>query len=116
MEFENAQMVKERLEILEDYQTHSMVVNAYIDDVDVFGIFSDESAAYVNYFKINNGSIVQSFTTEIKKYWRKVMKRLWKKLWLKSVKNSVPIPKRFTYPYIFQSKSLGQNYCTEGWG
>lgn len=59
-------MVKERLEILEDYQTHSMVVNAYIDDVDVFGIFSDESAAYVNYFKINNGSIVQSFTTEIK--------------------------------------------------
>ncbi|MEW7399692.1 excinuclease ABC subunit UvrC [Elizabethkingia anophelis] len=67
MEFENAQMVKERLEILEDYQTHSMVVNAYIDDVDVFGIFSDESAAYVNYFKINNGSIVQSFTTEIKK-------------------------------------------------
>lgn len=67
MEFENAQMVKERLEILEDYQTHSMVVNAHIDDVDVFGIFSDESAAYVNYFKINNGSIVQSFTTEIKK-------------------------------------------------
>ncbi|CAM3378268.1 excinuclease ABC subunit UvrC [Elizabethkingia occulta] len=67
MEFENAQMVKERLEILEDYQTHSMVVNAYINDVDVFGIFSDESAAYVNYFKINNGSIVQSFTTEIKK-------------------------------------------------
>ncbi|WP_407494946.1 excinuclease ABC subunit UvrC [Elizabethkingia anophelis] len=67
MEFENAQMVKERLEILEDYQTHSMVVNAYIDDVDAFGIFSDESAAYVNYFKINNGSIVQSFTTEIKK-------------------------------------------------
>ncbi|KUY25567.1 excinuclease ABC subunit UvrC [Elizabethkingia ursingii] len=67
MEFENAHMVKERLEILEDYQTHSMVVNAYIDDVDVFGIFSDESAAYVNYFKINNGSIVQSFTTEIKK-------------------------------------------------
>ncbi len=67
MEFENAHTVKERLEILEDYQTHSMVVNAYIDDVDVFGMFSDESAAYVNYFKINNGSIVQSFTTEIKK-------------------------------------------------
>lgn len=39
MEFENAQMVKERLEILEDYQTHSMVVNAYIDDVDVL-VFS----------------------------------------------------------------------------
>jgi len=67
MEFENAQMIKERLEILEDYQTRSMVVNSNINNVDVLGIFSDELVAYVNYFKINNGSIVQSFTTEVKK-------------------------------------------------
>jgi len=67
MEFENAQIIKERLDILEDYQTRSMVVNYNINNVDVLGVFSDESTAYVNYFKINNGSIVQSFTTEIKK-------------------------------------------------
>jgi len=67
MEFENAQMIKERLEILEDYQTRSMVVNSSINNVDVLGIFSDETVSYVNYFKINNGSIVQSFTTEVKK-------------------------------------------------
>lgn len=67
MEFEAAHAAKERLELLEDYQTRQMVVNPNIDDVDVFGMTSDETAAYVNYFKIRNGSIVQSFTTEIKK-------------------------------------------------
>ncbi|QCX53488.1 excinuclease ABC subunit UvrC [Elizabethkingia sp. JS20170427COW] len=65
--FEKAQEIKEHLEILDNYQTHSMVVSNTIDDVDVFGIFSDESAAYINYFKITNGSIVQSYTTEYKK-------------------------------------------------
>lgn len=65
--FEKAQMVKERLELLEDYQAKHTVVNPSIDDVDVFGMTSDETAAYVNYFKIQNGNIIQSYTTEIKK-------------------------------------------------
>ena len=67
LEFEAAQNVKERLEFLEDYQARNTVVNPNIDDVDVFGMTSDETAAYVNFFKIRNGNIVQSFTTEIKK-------------------------------------------------
>ena len=67
LEFEAAQNVKERLEFLENYQARNTVVNPNIDDVDVFGMTSDETAAYVNFFKIRNGNIVQSFTTEIKK-------------------------------------------------
>ena len=67
LQFENAQLIKERLDILEDYQVKHTVVNPDIDDVDVFGMTSDETAAYVNYFKIRNGNIIQSFTTEIKK-------------------------------------------------
>ena len=67
LEFEAAQTVKERLDILDDYQARNTVVNPNIDDVDVFGMTSDETAAYVNFFKIRNGNIVQSFTTEIKK-------------------------------------------------
>ncbi|MEG0761205.1 Excinuclease ABC subunit C [Chryseobacterium piscicola] len=67
LQFENAQTIKERLNILEDYQVKNTVVNPSIDDVDVFGMTSDETAAYVNYFKIRNGNIIQSFTTEIKK-------------------------------------------------
>lgn len=67
LEFENAQMSKDKLQILENYQSHTTIINPNIDDVDVFGIVSDDVAAYVNYFKIKNGSIVQSYTTEIKK-------------------------------------------------
>lgn len=67
LQFEDAQIVKERLDILEDYQAKNTVVNPNIDDVDVFGMTSDETAAYVNFFKIRNGNIIQSFTTEIKK-------------------------------------------------
>ncbi|WP_418122427.1 excinuclease ABC subunit UvrC [Chryseobacterium sp. PTM-20240506] len=67
LQFEDAQIIKERLDILEDYQAKNTVVNPNIDDVDVFGMTSDETAAYVNFFKIRNGNIIQSFTTEIKK-------------------------------------------------
>jgi excinuclease ABC subunit C len=67
LQFEHAQLIKERLDVLEDYQAKNTVVNPNIDDVDVFGMTSDETAAYVNFFKIRNGNIIQSFTTEIKK-------------------------------------------------
>lgn len=67
LEFEKAQIIKEKLELLEDYQVRHTVVSATIDDIDVFGIISDEVSAYVNYFKIRNGGIIQSFTTEVKK-------------------------------------------------
>lgn len=66
-EFENAQVIKEKIELLDDYQHKHTVVNPTINDVDVFGMTSDESFAYVNYFKIQNGNIIQSFTTEIRK-------------------------------------------------
>lgn len=67
LEFENAQFIKERLDMLENYQHKHTVVNPSIDDTDVFGMTSDETAAYINFFKIRKGNIVQSFTTEIKK-------------------------------------------------
>ena len=67
LEFENAQIIKEKLNMLEDYEVKNTVVNPNIDDVDVFGMTSDETAAYINFFKIRNGNIIQSFTTEIKK-------------------------------------------------
>jgi len=67
LEFENAQMIKERMDILDNYQHKHTVVHPTINDVDVFGMTSDETAAYVNYFKIQNGNIIQSYTTEIRK-------------------------------------------------
>ena len=67
MEFEQAQLFKDKLTHLEAYQAKSTVVNPSISDVDVFSVISDDSYAYVNFFKVMNGSIIQSHTTEIKK-------------------------------------------------
>jgi excinuclease ABC subunit C len=67
MEFEEAQKIKEKINLLANYQSKSTVVNPSITNVDVFSIISDESFSYVNFFKITNGAIIQSHTTEIKK-------------------------------------------------
>jgi excinuclease ABC subunit C len=67
LEFEKAQELKEKLDALENYQSKSTVVNPTIHNVDVFTIFSDTDSAYVNYFKIINGAIIQSQNLEIKK-------------------------------------------------
>jgi excinuclease ABC subunit C len=67
MEFEEAQKIKEKVDLLANYQAKSTVVNPSITNVDVFSVISDESFGYVNFFKIANGSIIQSHTSEIKK-------------------------------------------------
>jgi len=67
MEFEEAQKIKEKIALLANYQAKSTVVNPSITNVDVFSIISDETYSYVNFFKIINGAIIQSHTSEIKK-------------------------------------------------
>jgi excinuclease ABC subunit C len=65
--FERAQMLKERIEILDRYQSKSTVVNPSISNVDVYSIAQDEQSGYVNFLKVVNGAIIQSHTIEIKK-------------------------------------------------
>lgn len=67
MKFEEAQEIKEKIDILENFQSKSMVVNPKISNVDVFSIISDESSAYINMLQIKGGSIIRSHTMEIKK-------------------------------------------------
>jgi excinuclease ABC subunit C len=67
MQFEQAQRIKEKIEVLENYQSKSTIVNPRISNVDVFSIVSDESYAYVNFLQISFGSIIRSHTMEIKK-------------------------------------------------
>ncbi|MEL7271101.1 MAG: excinuclease ABC subunit UvrC [Bacteroidota bacterium] len=67
MEFEEAQQIKDRIGILENYQVKSTVVNPKITNVDVFTILSDETHAYVNFLQLSHGSITRSHTMEIKK-------------------------------------------------
>lgn len=67
MEFEKAQRIKDKIDILENYQAKSTVVNPKINNVDVFSIISDETYAYINFLQLSHGSIVRSHTMEIKK-------------------------------------------------
>ena len=66
-EFEKAQIIKEKLELLENYQSKSTVVNPKINNVDVFSIITDEKSGYVNFLRVVNGAIVQAHTLELKK-------------------------------------------------
>jgi excinuclease ABC subunit C len=67
LEFEKAHEIKEKLNALENYQSKSTVVSPTVHNVDVYTIFSDTDSAYINYFKIINGAIIQSHNLEIKK-------------------------------------------------
>ncbi|WP_164974445.1 excinuclease ABC subunit UvrC [Flavobacterium amnicola] len=67
MQFEAAQKIKEKIEVLENYQARSTILNPKISNIDVFSIVSDETMAYVNFLQISHGAIVRSHTLELKK-------------------------------------------------
>ena len=67
MLYEEAQKIKEKIEILENYQSRSTIINPKITNIDVFSIVSDESAAFINFLQIAHGAIIRSHTMEIKK-------------------------------------------------
>jgi excinuclease ABC subunit C len=65
MEFEQAQLLKEKLIAFEDYQSSSTVASTTIRDIDVFAIHRDEQMAYVNYLKICNGALINTDIMEM---------------------------------------------------
>ena len=67
LEFEKAQIIKVKIESLQNYQSKSMVVNPNIENVEVYGISVDEDFGYINHLRIVNGAIVGVHTLEIKK-------------------------------------------------
>ena len=67
MEFEQAQEIKVKYELLEEYQSRSTVVSTTIHDVEVFSYVDDEETFYVNYMKVKEGAVVQSHSFEMKR-------------------------------------------------
>ena len=67
MRFEEAQKIKERYLLIENFRTRSEVVNSSLTNLDVFNIESDEKSAFINFLHITNGCINQAFTVEYKK-------------------------------------------------
>ena len=67
MRFEEAQLIKEKYELIEAYRSKSEVVSRIIHNIDVFSIEIDDESAYINYLHITNGCINQAFTFEYKR-------------------------------------------------
>ena len=65
--FEEAQILKEKYLLLENYKAKSVIVNMSIHNIDVFSYIDDTESAFINYLHIVNGSIVQCYTIEYKK-------------------------------------------------
>lgn len=66
-DYENAQITKQKIELLEKFKSKSVVVNPSIHNTDVFSIVTEEDAAYVNFLRIMSGSIIQGHTIELKR-------------------------------------------------
>ena len=67
MDFENAQKIKDKIALLDNYQSKSTVVSSKLNNIDVFSILSDQTHAYINYLQVAHGRIVRFHNTEIKK-------------------------------------------------
>lgn len=65
LEFENAHIIKEKIDLLEKFQSKSTIVSPTVNNVDVFTIVSDEKTGFVNFLKVMNGAIVQGHTVEL---------------------------------------------------
>lgn len=67
MEFEKAEIVRRKIESLQEYTSKSSVVSTHLDDVDIATIISDEEQAFVNYMMLSNGSVIYSKSIAIAK-------------------------------------------------
>ena len=67
LKFEEAQKIKEKYEVIENYRSKSTVVTPMLHNIDVFSIAENERSAYINFMHIGNGAIVQAYTFEYKK-------------------------------------------------
>jgi len=65
LNFEKAELVRKKIEHLENYQERSVIVGKHLSNLDVFSIIKDGDTAYVNYLMVNSGSIVQTHTVRI---------------------------------------------------
>ena len=66
-QFEKAQKIKEKLDILTRFQSKSTIVSPKINNVEVYSLIDDKKSGYVNFLKIANGAIIQTHTIELKK-------------------------------------------------
>ena len=67
LRFEEAEVIKRKIQLLEEYQSHSTVVGTNVKDVDVASLLSDGSHAWINFMRIKHGAVIYSICNEVKK-------------------------------------------------
>lgn len=65
MHFEKAELLRKKLEHLEQYRSRSVIVSSHLSSLDVFSILKDGDIAYVNYLMVQHGTIVQTHTIQL---------------------------------------------------
>ena len=65
MEFEKAELVRKKIDFIENYQSRSVVVTPKLGDVDVFSVVKENDSAYVSYLMVQNGTIIQTKTLKV---------------------------------------------------
>lgn len=65
--FEEAESIRQKIELINNYKAKSTIVNPKLDKIDVFGFAEDQHFSFINYLRISNGSIIQTHTQEIRK-------------------------------------------------
>tara|TARA_B100001564_G_scaffold330758_1_gene316237 strand:- start:319 stop:2043 length:1725 start_codon:yes stop_codon:yes gene_type:complete len=78
LEFEKAQQIKDKIILLKNYQSKSVVVSSNLSNIDVFSIVDEEQYAYVNYMKIKTGAIYITHTIEVQKKLKENVKEILK--------------------------------------
>ena len=64
--YEEAQIIKDKIEILNKFKSHSTVVSNTIKNVDVYGFVQDEYNTFISYLKVVNGAVIQAYTLEMR--------------------------------------------------
>ena len=65
LQFEKAEMVKKKIEALQNYQSKSVVISNHLSSLDVFSILKEDNIAYINYLMVQNGTIIQTHTIKV---------------------------------------------------
>jgi excinuclease ABC subunit C len=66
MRFEEAQIIKDKIDLLSKYKSRSTIVSTTLENVDVFGYTEEAGNAYVNYLKVFQGAVIQTYTLELR--------------------------------------------------
>lgn len=65
--FEEANVVKEKYDLIENYKSKSIIANSVVENTDVFAYDENENSAYINILRISKGAVIQGYTIEYKK-------------------------------------------------